>query len=294
MRLVSYSTDGDALLGIVDGETVTSLTGRIAGLPTDMTGLIAEWEHFGESIRQLPRSPDYKLSEVNLLAPIARPGKIYCIGLNYPTHLAEATDHGVEAPMHQVWFSKPATAVAGPYEPIKRPIVSIELDYEAELVFVIGKRCRHVPAERASDVIFGYCVGNDVSVRDWQLRSGQYTIGKSFDTHAPFGPWIVTADEVDPKDLGIRSFLNGERRQAANTGRMIFDCAAQVAHLSQAMTLEPGDVIFTGTPGGVGIAMNPPQYMKAGDRIRVEIDGIGFIENEVVDEVSGTTWDEKK
>jgi ureidoglycolate lyase len=289
MKLVRFTIGGEPLLGLVDGNTVTSLSGRVAKLPTDMIGLIAEWEHFIGPIRQLRREIDYNLSDITLLAPIARPGKIYCIGLNYTSHVTEAADQGVEAARHQVWFTKPVTAVTGPYDPIERPIVSDALDYEAELVFVVGRRCRHIPATRARDVIFGYSVGNDVSVRDWQLRSGQHTIGKSFDTHAPFGPWIVTADEIDPGNLGIRSFLNGEKRQDSNTSQMVFDCAEQVAHLSHAMTLEPGDLIFTGTPGGVGIAMTPPQYMKAGDSIRVEIDGIGFIQNTVVNEQIGCT-----
>jgi 2-keto-4-pentenoate hydratase/2-oxohepta-3-ene-1,7-dioic acid hydratase in catechol pathway len=216
-------------------------------------------------------------------APVPRPGKILGIGLNYADHIAEA---GMQRPEHQLWFAKAVTAVTGPYDPIQRPVVSTKLDYEAELVFVVGQRCRHVPVDRADGAIFGYCAGNDVSVRDWQMRTGQFTLGKSFDTHAPFGPFIVTPDEIDPRNLGIRTFVNGEKRQDSNTKNLIFDCAAQLAHLSQVMTLEPGDVFFTGTPGGVGAAMKPPQFLKAGDRVRVEIDRIGFLENEVVDEVA--------
>lgn len=151
-------------------------------------------------------------------------------------------------------------------------------DYEAELVVIICKRRKHVVAERAGEVVFGYCAGNDVSVRDWQMRTPQWSLGKSFDTHAPIGPWIVTPDELgDPHSLGIRCLVNGELRQNSNTKYLVFSVFDQIAHLSQAMTLEPGDVIFTGTPGGVGLA-NPPQLLKEGDRVRIEIDRIGAIE----------------
>jgi 2-keto-4-pentenoate hydratase/2-oxohepta-3-ene-1,7-dioic acid hydratase in catechol pathway len=282
MRLARFSVGGDPLLGLVHGDRVTTLSDRIPALPREMIELLAAWDQFAGRIEAEGGKADYKLSEVELLAPVARPGKVLGIGLNYADHIAEA---GMKRPEHQMWFSKAVTAVAGPYDAIARPAVSTALDYEAELVFVVGKRCRHVPPARANEAIFGYCAGNDVSVRDWQMRTGQFTIGKSFDTHAPFGPFIVTPDEIDPRNLGIRSFVNGEKRQDSNTKHLIFDCVAQVAHLTQAMTLEPGDVIFTGTPGGVGVAMKPPRFLKAGDRVRVEIDGIGFIENEVVDEV---------
>jgi ureidoglycolate lyase len=159
------------------------------------------------------------------------------------------------------------------------------VDYEAELVVVIGRRCRHVAKERAHEVVFGYCAGNDVSARDWQFHTAQWMLGKSFDTHAPFGPWIVTADEIgDPHALGIRCFVNGEKRQDSNTSNLVFNVFDQIALLSQAVTLEPGDVIFTGTPGGVGMAMKPPRYLKAGDLVRVEIDKIGAIEGRMVAE----------
>jgi 2-keto-4-pentenoate hydratase/2-oxohepta-3-ene-1,7-dioic acid hydratase in catechol pathway len=174
------------------------------------------------------------------------------------------------------------TSINGPYDPIELPIASTYVDYEAELVVIIGQRCKHVPKERAAEVVFGYCAGNDVSVRDWQLQTPQWVLGKSFDTHAPIGPWIVTADEVgNPRTLGIRCFVNDERRQNSNTENLVFNVYDQIAHLSQAMTLEPGDLIFTGTPGGVGGAMQPPKFLKAGDKVRVEIDRIGAIEAEM-------------
>ena len=281
MRLARFTLGGDPLIGCVVDDGIVSLSTRIVNFPRDMIELIENWSELSGAINALDRRADHKLADVRLLAPVARPGKILCMGLNYADHVLEAN---LEKPEHQVWFSKAVTTVNGPYDPIERPLVSSALDYEAELVFVVGKRCRHVSPEDAEKVIFGYCMGNDVSVRDWQRRTAQWMMGKTFDTHAPFGPFIVTSDEIDAKNLGIRSFVNGEKRQDSNTSNLIFDCAAQVAHLSQAMTLEPGDVIFTGTPGGVGGLMKPPQFLKAGDRVRVEIDGIGFIENEVVNE----------
>jgi len=281
MKLTTFSVAGDRRLGLVDGDRVTTLSDRIPGLPKDMIGLIAAWDELSRKVGALKPAADYKLSDVKLLAPVPRPGKVLGIGLNYADHVAES---GLQRPEHQLWFAKAVTAVNGPFDPILRPVVSTKLDYEAELVFVVGKRCRHVPVERAREAIFGYCAGNDVSVRDWQMRTGQFTLGKSFDTHAPFGPYIVTPDEIDPRNLGIRTFVNGERRQNSNTQQLIFDCAQQLAHLSQVMTLEPGDAFFTGTPGGVGAAMKPPQFLKAGDRVRIEIDGIGSIESVVEDE----------
>jgi len=283
MRLLRYSIGAQAsVVGVSDGVAVASLAHLLPGAEGDMIAVMARWPDIRDQIATVSRF-DIPLSDVTFEAPVARPGKILGIGLNYADHAAEA---GQGAPTDQIWFSKAVTAVNRPYGAIERPRVSPCLDYEAELVFVIGKRCRHVAPEAAMEAIFGFAVGNDVSVRDWQLKTSQFMLGKSFDTHAPFGPWIVTRDAVDVSDLEISSFVNGERRQHSRTSRFIFDCAAQIAHLSKAMTLEPGDVIFTGTPEGVGGAMRPPQWLKAGDRVRVEIEGIGFIENEVIDEVA--------
>ena len=282
MKIARFSTAGDVQIGFVEGTAITSLSARIEGFPREMETVIARWGEFRGKADALPDAADYRLADVTLLAPVARPGKIFGIGLNYADHATEAS---IKPPEHQIWFTKAVTAVNGPYAPIERPIASRALDYEAELVVIIGKRCRHVPSAHAASVIFGYCVGNDVSVRDWQHRSGQFSIGKSFDTHAPFGPYIVTSDEVDAGNLGIRCFVNGEKRQESNTRHLIFDSAAQIVHLSQAMTLEPGDVLFTGTPSGVGAVMDPPKFLQPGDRVRVEIDGLGFIENQVVDEM---------
>jgi 2-keto-4-pentenoate hydratase/2-oxohepta-3-ene-1,7-dioic acid hydratase in catechol pathway len=179
--------------------------------------------------------------------------------------------------------------VVGPDDAVHLPRVSNLLDYEGELAIVIGTRCRHVPAESAHEVIGGYTIANDVSVRDWQLRTPTMTMGKSFDTHGPVGPWLVTADEIaDPHALRLQTWVNGELRQDAKTDDLIFDCYAQVEHLSTAFTLEPGDVIATGTPAGVGIAMKPPKLLQAGNVVRIEIEAVGVLENPVIDEPSDT------
>ena len=191
----------------------------------------------------------------------------------------------METPKHPTIFNKQSTSVTGPYDPVHLPRASGALDYEGELGLVIGRRCRHVPRERAAEVVAGYLIVNDVSVRDWQFHTPTLTMGKSFDTHCPLGPWIVTADEVgDPHALGLRTWVNGELRQESNTKELIFDSFAIIQYLSTAFTLEPGDVISTGTPGGVGISRKPPQLLIAGDVIRIELEHIGQIENPVIPE----------
>jgi 2-keto-4-pentenoate hydratase/2-oxohepta-3-ene-1,7-dioic acid hydratase in catechol pathway len=232
-------------------------------------------------------APTIDLADVELDAPV-RPQKVLAIAMNYAAHVEEhLAESGLDTPEYQVWFNKQHNCINAPYGDINLPAVSAELDYEAELCVVIGKRCKHVPRSRAHEVIAGYCCGNDVSVRDWQLRTNPQTmqIGKSFDTHGPIGPWIVTPDEVgDPHSLDIECFVNGERRQSSNTRHLLFDCYDAIAHLSQAFTLDVGDVLFTGTPAGVGAAADPPNYLEAGDVVRVEIEKLGHIENRVVAE----------
>ena len=282
MKLVTFAADGRDRIGIVDGDGIIDLS--TGPFPSTMIGLIELWPKIEADVRRFVSGakPHFALAQVRLRAPVPRPPKIMAIGLNYADHIAET---GREKPQQQVWFAKMSNAVNGPHDPIQIPLASNDIDYEAELVFVIGRRCRHVPREKAQEVVFGYCAGNDVSVRDWQRATPQWILGKSFDTHAPFGPWIVTPDDVgDPHLLGIRCILNGEVRQNSNTSLLVFNIFDQIAHLSEAMTLEPGDVIFTGTPGGVGAAMTPPAFMKAGDTVRVEIDKIGALEARLVPE----------
>jgi 2-keto-4-pentenoate hydratase/2-oxohepta-3-ene-1,7-dioic acid hydratase in catechol pathway len=278
MRLVTFTTGAAPALGVVKDDSILPLP---AGLAVDMIDLIARWDALKPTVAKLTGEP-LKLADVRLLAPVPRPGKIMAIGLNYADHVAET---GREPPKQQIWFSKMQSAVNGPFDPIQLPKASTMVDWEAELVFVVGKRGRHIAKADASSHVFGFCCGNDVSVRDWQNMTPQWILGKSFDTHAPFGPWIVTADELgDPHTLGIRCLVNGETRQSSNTSNLVFNIYDQIALLSQAMTLEPGDVIYTGTPGGVGMAMKPPVFLKAGDKVRVELDRIGAIEATVIPE----------
>jgi len=279
MKLATFSAGDEPELGIVAGDRVISITRAAPQLSSNMISLISRWPVVEGDVRALAVSTahSFSLSEVRLLAPIRRPGKIMAIGLNYADHIEETK---MAKPEHQVWFNKLPTAANGPYDVIEVPNVSQHLDYEAELVAVIGTGGRHISRADAPNAVFGYCVGNDATERAWQHRTHQWTLGKSFDTHAPFGPWITTADEVsDPHGLSIRCLVNGEVRQDSNTRHLIFNIWDQIEHLSQAMTLEPGDLIFTGTPGGIGAAMKPTRFLEAGDRVRIEIESLGAIEN---------------
>lgn len=286
MKLATFTADSAAELGVVVDGKVRSISRAFPRLPTEMLDLIAGWAEFESSVRQVEQAsePGLDLDSVQLLAPVRRPGKIMAIGLNYADHIAESK---MGTPEHQIWFSKAATSVNAPYGDIQVPKVSQFVDYEGEMVAVVGKGGRHVSREAAPGALFGFCVGNDVTERAWQHRTTQWVVGKSFDSHAPFGPWITTVDELpDPHGLDIRCLVNGDVRQSSNTGNLVFDVWAQVEHLSQAMTLEPGDLIFTGTPGGVGAAMTPRTFLKAGDIVRVEIDRLGAIENRCEAEVT--------
>jgi 2-keto-4-pentenoate hydratase/2-oxohepta-3-ene-1,7-dioic acid hydratase in catechol pathway len=279
MRLCRFDDGAGGSVGLVKDGAVYDLGDLGGGEPALAAG--AE-----DVLEFASRASARPLDEVRLLAP-ARPRKFLGIGLNYADHVAES---GMEAPEFPVFFNKQVTCVVGPDAEVHLPRVSSLLDYEGELAIVIGARCRHVPAERAHEVIAGYTIANDLSVRDWQLRTPTMTLGKSFDTHGPLGPWLVTADELgDPHALRIRTWVNDELRQDGSTGEMIHDCFQQVAHLSQAFTLEPGDVIATGTPAGIGAVRQPfPEgLLKVGDTVRVEIDGIGTLTNTVVDEPEG-------
>ena len=284
MKLATFTTDSASELGAVVGQKIVPLNRILPQLPADMIGLIQSWPAVEAAVRAAADSAaiSLDLDQVRLLAPILRPGKIMAIGLNYADHIAES---GMGTPEHQVWFSKAPTSANGPFDPIDVPRVSQALDYEAEMVAVIGTGGRHISRADAPSAVFGYCVGNDATERAWQHRTPQWVVGKSFDTHAPFGPWITTADEVpDPHALAIRCTVNGETRQDSNTRHLVFNVWDQLEHLSQAMTLEAGDLIFTGTPGGIGAAMKPMQFLKAGDRVRIEIETLGAIDNPCANE----------
>ena len=281
LKLATYTFDGSSGIGAVTTQGIVPLS----SLASTMIELIENWDQLKGKAEELASSMTdaVPMEQVTLAAPIPRPGKVLAIGLNYKDHIAES---GLATPEHQLWFGKQPTSINPPYAAIDIPLAgATTVDYEAELVAVIGRPGRHIGKANAASHIFGYCCGNDVSVREWQRQTAQWMLGKSFDTHAPIGPWIVTPDEItDPHSLDISCSVNGEVRQSSNTCHLLFDVFDQVAHLSKVMTLEPGDVIFTGTSGGVGAARKPPAFLQPGDRVRVEIDQLGAIEGEMVAE----------
>ncbi len=284
MKLVTFLKNGVPTLGRVEGAELVDLS--VAGVPQDMIGLLSA-DAAVRATAGAVSGPQMSLADVELCAPILRPPKILAVGLNYRDHIEET---GLETPKVPLIFNKQSTAATGPYAPIHLPRVSDKLDYEGEIGVVIGRRCRHVPRDRAHEVIAGYAVCNDVSVRDWQMRSQTFTMGKSFDTHSPFGPWITTSDDIpDPHALDLKTWVNDELRQNSNTRHLVFNCFDLVEHLSTAFTLEPGDLIVTGTPSGVGIGFDPKKFLSAGDRVRIEIEGLGAIENTVIAEPASTT-----
>jgi 2-keto-4-pentenoate hydratase/2-oxohepta-3-ene-1,7-dioic acid hydratase in catechol pathway len=281
MKLARFSRAGSTRIGKVVGDRIVDLSG-VPGVTCSMRQVLTDLPDLRAAL-EAAAAPEFALEDVTLEASIADPQKYLAIGMNYEAHAKEAEDAGIPRPTSQLWFNKQVSCITGPYSPVEKPNVSDQLDYEAEMGVVIGTRCRHVSAEDARSVIAGYLVTNDVSVRDWQRRSPTFTLGKSFDTHGPIGPWITTDDEVaDPHALTMRLTLNGEERQRTSTGDMIYNIFEQIAYLSAVMTLEPGDLIATGTPANVGIATGT--FMKPGDVVRVEIEGLGYIENPIVAE----------
>jgi 2-keto-4-pentenoate hydratase/2-oxohepta-3-ene-1,7-dioic acid hydratase in catechol pathway len=282
MKLMRYEMAGKISLGVLKNEKIVSLDAL--GYST-MLKLIESAPGSLSRVRDLAASSSSQLSlkDARLLAPIERPGKYLAIGMNYRKHAEEAKRLGVAVPEKQLWFNKQTTCLAGPYDDIVRGVTE-KLDYEVELGLVIGpKAAKGVSEADARQFVFGYFVANDVSARDWQMHTPTFTMGKSFDTHGPIGPWIVTADEVpDPHALALRCYVNGELRQQSNTRELIFNIWQQIAYLTTAFTLEPGDLLATGTPEGVGVGMTPPRFMQPGDVVRCEVDGIGAIENTVI------------
>ena len=286
MRLITYlSATGPRVAARRDDGWV-DLAQADPALPTSLKALLAGGETLLERARRAAAVGELISGEVALLAPIPDPQKVLCVGLNYADHAKES---GQEPPAEPVFFSKFPTAVLAPGAPIVLPSVSQQVDYEAELVVVIGRRGRNIPVAEARRYVAGYCVGHDVSARDWQLRKpgGQWLLGKSFDTFAPFGPELVTADEVaDPGKLRIQLRLNGQTMQDSTTAQLIFTIDQLIAYVSQVCTLMPGDVMFTGTPPGVGAARKPPVFLRPGDVVEVEIERLGVLRNTVVAEGS--------
>ena len=290
MKLVSFINENNIHIGALKDNYIIPFSSN-PDIPKDMLTFLQNGDEFFELAKNLLEYNEKKipLEDCKLTSPIKRPPKIIAIGLNYQDHLEEIRLLGrnVDDPEVPMIFNKQSTSVCGPYDSIHDPFVSEKLDYEGELAFVIGKKCRHVPKNEAHKVIAGYCVSNDVSVRDWQLRVPTFTIGKSFDTHCPFGPAIVTPDEIsDPHNLEIKTEINGAIKQNSNTKNLIFNCFELVEHLSTSFTLEPGDLILTGTPGGVGVAED--RFLKDGDTVKISISELGYIENNVIDEPAST------
>jgi len=271
MRLVTFQTEAGATpqAGIVSSD-------QVIGLGRDMLSVIASGT--------LPAlaGPRYDLAAVKLLAPISRPPKFICVGMNYRDHAREA---GVEIPSVPTIFSKFSNVVIGPGAPIVLPKNSSRPDYEAEFAFVIGPGGRHIPAAQALDHVFGYTIVNDVSARDHQTATSQWLISKSFDTFAPMGPWIVTRDEIaDPHALDLQLEIGGDVLQHSNTRELVFGVPALIEYISSVVTLEPGDIVATGTPAGVGFARKPPRYLRPGDEVVIRIQGIGELRNPVTGE----------
>ncbi|WP_035878812.1 fumarylacetoacetate hydrolase family protein [Cupriavidus sp. amp6] len=287
MKLVTYTYQGRTSIGKVVGNLVIDIAQAYEGAPKTVLEILRGGQEVLERLDavQPPTASSVSLSEVKLEAPVQGVQKFLAIGLNYQDHVEEIIKRGGKGPEHQMWFNKNVSCITGPYDPINLPRVSTALDYEGELGVVIGRRCKNVSEGDALASVGGYLVVDDVTCRDWQRKTTQWTLGKSFDTHGPIGPWLVTPDEVpDPQALEMRLFVNGELRQKTSTGGMVYSIAQQISYLSSVMTLEPGDIIATGTCSGAGFGFSPPRFLQVGDVVRVEIDGIGHIENKVVAE----------
>jgi 2-keto-4-pentenoate hydratase/2-oxohepta-3-ene-1,7-dioic acid hydratase in catechol pathway len=285
MKLARYTFNGKTTIGAVVEDRVIEISSFAPNAPKSIKEILSGGPALIKDLtaKLANATGGEKLSDVKLEAPIPDPQKYLAIGMNYQDHADEAAKAGIAIPKNQLWFNKQVSCITGPFDNVYVPKVSDKVDYEAELGVVIGKRCRYVSVEDARSVIGGYFVANDVTARDWQFQSPTFTLGKSFDTHGPIGPWIVTDDEIaDPHALEMRLYVNDELRQQQITGNMIYNIWEQIHHLSQVMTLEPGDLIATGTCANVGIALN--KFLHEGDVVRVEIDHLGHIENRFVNE----------
>lgn len=285
MKLATLeTTEGPRVVGVTDDVTprFVDLAAADPHLPGCLTDLLSRDDGLERAKAAYQTGLSQNLfAEGRLLAPIPQPEKVICIGLNYRDHAEES---GAEVPSEPVCFSKFSSSVVGPDAAIELPPVSEQVDYEAELVVVIGKRGRDIPEAKAREYVAGYMNGHDVSARDWQIGrpGGQWLMGKTPDTFAPIGPYLVTSDEVpDPENLRIQLRLNGETMQDSNTNQLIFGIGRLIAHLSGLFTLSPGDLIFTGTPPGVGMARKPPVFLKPGDVVEVETEGLGILRNPV-------------
>lgn len=290
MRIVSFFENSGTRLGVVEGDNVIDLQSVDPGAPADLGQWLrrsnGDLKPLADLAARAPASARRPLDGLKFALPVSTPGKIICLGLNYLDHVKEGPQRD-NIPRFQSIFFRMLTSLTPHLQPLMRPQKSIQLDYEGELVVVIGKRAKHLTIENAYDCIAGYCCGNEGSVREYQRHTTQWGMGKNFDQTGSIGPWMVTADELPPggKGLKIETRLNGKTMQSSNTDHFMFPVAESLVYLTEGMTLEPGDVLFTGTPSGVGHARKPePIWMKAGDVCEVEIEGIGVLRNPVEDE----------
>ena len=288
MRLHSFAWQGAARLGVAlqDGKTLLDLTEAAPELPKNALQFISEFPQSAAAIAKLLQSSHkpcwlHDLEAMQLLAPIPRPGKILCSGINYRSHFQENPE--AILPEEPFFFAKMPSAVIGPNQPIRIPRHSKQVDFEIEFAVVIGRTMEHTPELEVLEHVFGYTILHDVSARDVQFRNNQITLGKNFDTFCPIGPCIVTRDEVPrPDQIGLRTFLNGQKMQDGSTADWLFSLAQLLSFLSERMTLEPGDIVSTGTPAGVGVFRKPPIFLRSGDVVRLEADHLGTLQNEVI------------
>ena len=289
MKLASYNYKNTISIGAITENGICPASEQYSGSNGMIRFLLAGELALNELKNKIDNSSTFlPLQAIQLLAPVSKPNKFFGVSLNYTDHIEET---GLEKPKYPTFFNKQNSCVIGIGDAIHKPLVSEKLDYEGELGIVIGKRCRHISREQATLVIAGFTIVNDVSVRDWQMRSHTWTLGKSFDTHGPIGPYIVTPDEIsEPHELSIKTWVNQELRQNFNTEHMLFDCYYLIEYLSKVMTLEPGDIIATGTGSGVGVIMEPRGYMKPGDEVRIEIEKIGVLKNPIIEEPESSSF----
>ncbi len=291
MRLVTFTESNKTRIGILKDERIIDLSAVAPNLPTDMVALLQAGDAAMAKAADIAATEigGLAVSDVTLESPVQRPPKILAVGMNYMDHFNEVKDvFKLELPKTPVIFNKQTSSVNRPYGDVYLPSESEQLDYEGELAIVIGKKCRRVSKENAMDVVAGFTICNDVTIRDWQMQAPTMTMGKSWDSHCPMGPALVTPDEVDFANLNFKTLVNGEERQNSNTEQLIFDCPTIIEYLSTAFTLEPGDVIATGTSSGVIMFMPGQPWLKEGDVVRVEFDGLGYIENKVVKDPVGS------
>jgi acylpyruvate hydrolase len=292
MKIVAFEGQGGPRLGVVEGDQVVDLQAADGKVPADLGEWLAknngDTKPLADIAKRAPASARKPLSGLTYALPVGRPGKILCLGLNYLDHVKEGPNRD-NIPKFPTIFMRGRTSLVPHGQPITRPKVTETLDYEAELILVVGKRAKHLTVANATSCIAGYTCGNEGSVREFQRKTTQWDMGKNFDRTGGFGPWFVSADELPPaaKGLKIESRLNGQVMQSDNTDNMMFPIAEMLAYITQGITLEPGDVIFTGTPSGVGQARTPPVWMKNGDTCEIEIQGIGVLRNPIADEKAG-------